>query len=74
MKSNKVQNKLVDLNNKKLSLIQKVQTKIPSFKIYYKFLSRDDLKKLLGYHSKEKSMSAIEECLFIMNAQNIVQR
>ena len=31
MKSNKVQNKLVDLNNKKLSLMQKVQTKIPSF-------------------------------------------
>ena len=65
MKSNKVQNKLVYLNNKKIKFDAKSTDKNSKFPKYItNFLSRDDLKMLLGYHSKEKSMSAIEECLF----------
>ena len=54
--------------------MQKYRQKFQVSKIYYNFLSRDDLKMLLGYHSKEKSMSAIEECLFHYECSKYVQR
>lgn len=65
MKLNKVQKKIVNLNKTKIILGSKSTDKNSKFPEYItRFLDKDDLMMLLGYHNNKKSMSPLEECLF----------
>lgn len=65
MKINKIQKKIINLNNNKIISESKKTDKNSSFPEYItKILNKEDLQMLLGYHDNKKSMSALEECLF----------
>ena len=64
-KSNQIIKKIIELNEKRIKFDAKNIDQKSKFPEYItKFLNKNDLYKLLGYHDKKKSLSAIDECLF----------
>ena len=68
-KSKQIIKKIIELNKNLIKFDAKYTDRRSKFPEYItKFLNRNDLFKLLGYHENKKSLSAVDETLFYFEA------